>query len=193
VRPVDEEEDEAALCNLTGSRYHPSPSPFSRCPCPGYSGCEDTQRLMSGGAPPLRPPGKACDLSLNPRSVSGSGRGPRPGARILCCNGAADMWPEPAAVRYGRGSRPPGRREKAAPFYRSRLYWSSVLCSPFWLVRCRTLPATVSSAVLAPILIGIKATCPRGRCVVCTRRASLRACCWLLLLLWFVPGLATSS
>jgi hypothetical protein len=83
-------------------------------------------------------------------------------------------------------ARPRGRAggKRPPPFYRNCLYWSSVLCSPLWLVRCRTLAATVSSAVLSPILIGIKAPRPRGSCVVCTRRASLRACFWLLLLLW---------
>jgi hypothetical protein len=75
-------------------------------------------------------------------------------------------------------ARPRGRAggKRQPPFYCNCLYWSSVLCLPFWLVRCRTLAATVSSAVLAPILIGIKAPRPRGSCVVCTRRASLRAC-----------------
>jgi hypothetical protein len=134
----------------------------------------------------------AIFLSIRARSRGragdqGRGRGSSVGRGPLTCGPsrrpcATAEDPDPQAG----GKRPP-------PFYPSRLYWSSVLCSPFWLVRCRTLPATVSSAVLAPILIGIKAPCPRGRCVVCTRQASLRSCCWLLLLLWFVPGLASSS
>jgi hypothetical protein len=139
-------------------------SPFSRCPCPGYSGGQDTHRLIERWCPASAITQKSL-RSFSQSVLDGLGVGQ--GTQAL-------------------GKRPP-------PFYPSRLYWSSVLCSPFWLVRCRTLPATVSSAVLAPILIGIKAPCPRGRCVVCTRQASLRSCCWLLLLLWFVPGLASSS
>lgn len=66
-------EDEAALCNRTGSWCHPSRSLFPL----SLSSATVAARTL-GGAPPLRPPGKACDLSLNPCAASGSGRDPGP-------------------------------------------------------------------------------------------------------------------
>jgi hypothetical protein len=90
-------------------------SPFSRCPCPGYSGGQDTHRLIERWCPASAITQKSLrSFSQSVLDGLGVGQGTQAG-----------------------GKRPP-------PFYPSRLYWSSVLCSLFgWsgVELCRQLSA----------------------------------------------------
>ena len=112
-------------------------------------------RRSGGAPPPSAADHKGCDLSLNPR--------PRAGR-------------DPAPPSQNRG-------KKAASFYRNhtRLFGSACQAKQ---VQRRTLVATASGSVLAPIAVAIKVP-RRGCCVVCTRRASLLVR-FKLLLLWLL-------